>query len=101
MFDKKKIDAVVNKIASRGGASDFSSRMAAGKAAKRASTTAAPAWASKPTRAAVSGKTLNAVKPPATKLPKPASGGSGPVEHTANGTGPVGKGHTINIRIGH
>ncbi len=90
MFDQKRINQVVNKLASRGGASDFSARMAAGKrsaAANRANSTAKPS--APPKAKVVSGKTLNAVKPPATKLPAPARGGGGPTDHETHGTGPI------------
>ncbi len=91
MFDQKRINAVVNKIATR--PSDFSARMAAGKkaaAANRASSNAPPS--PKRSTPEVRPSNLNSVKPKATKLPKPASSGSGPTQQT----GP-GKHITINI----
>lgn len=95
MFDQKRIgaavDRIVNKQSSR---SDFSSRMAAGKAkaaASRASSTAPP---SAPVKAKVATpKAIQAVKPPKTSLPKPATGGSGPTQQT----GPGAKKIVINI----
>lgn len=101
MFDLKRIgaavDRIVNKQSSR---SDFSSRMAAGRAkaaASRASSTAPP---SAPVKAKVATpKAIQAVKPPKTSLPKPAKAAGVTVPKSDVGPGPGG-GHTINIRIG-
>lgn len=83
IMDKKTLDS-------------FVSRMAAGKskaAEKRVSSNAPPS--PPPKTKSTTGAALNAVKPPKTKLPKPASGGSGPTMQTGSGGG-----HTITIKIG-